>query len=355
MLKLTALLCTAVLLAGQDPPKQDPPKPDPPNNEPVIRVSFKFVLVPVTVTDKAGTFVSGLTQYDFRLYDNGKLQKITEDVASHPLSLVVAIQANNDVEKILPSIQKLGSVFEQLVVGENGEMAVMAFDHRVKNLVDFTSDTNKIDAAFKQLKPGSSTSAVNDAAMAGVNLLRNRPPERRRVLLIIAENRDKGSTIKEREVLTAAEFANVPIYSVDISVLVAQLTATPQPPRPDNRPPGAVPLPAGIVNTPTTESQMNVGNWVPLFKDIFDLGKSIFVPNPLTVYTKYTGGRQFSFKTKKTLDHDVAQIGEELHSQYLLTYLPNNLDEAGFHQIVVEVQKPGLTVRTRDGYWIAGK
>jgi len=191
--------------------------------------------------------------------------------------------------------------------------------------------------------------------MAGINLLRNRPRERRRVMLIISENRDKGSTIKERDVLMAAEFANVPIYSVNISQWLASLTATPQPGRPDNRPPGAHHLPAGIVETPTTESQNNMGNWVPLFKDVFDATKSIFVPNPLVVYTRYTGGREFSFQTQKALERDVSQIGEELHSQYLLTYSPSNQNEAGFHQIVVEVQKPSLSVRTRDGYWLAGK
>jgi VWFA-related protein len=246
-------------------------------------------------------------------------------------------------------------VFEQLVVGENGELAVLAFDHRIQTLADFTSDTEKIDIAFKKLKPGSTTMALNDAAMEGINMLRRRPETRRRVLLLISENRDKGSTIKTREVLTAAEFANVPIYSVDVSKLLAGLTAKPMPGRPDNRPPGAQHLPAGIVATPTTESQNNMGNWVPLFKDVFDAAKSIFIPNPLTVYTKYTGGREFSFKSQKTLEHDISEIGEELHSQYLLTYSPNNQNEAGFHQIVVEVQKPGLTVRTRDGYWLAGR
>jgi hypothetical protein len=55
------------------------------------------------------------------------------------------------------------------------------------------------------------------------------------------------------------------------------------------------------------------------------------------------------------LDREVAQLGNELHSQYLLTYSPNNQAEGGYHHIVVEVNKPGLTVRTRDGYWLAAK
>lgn len=351
MPKVFALLCAAVILAGQNPP----PKANFQDGDHVIRESFKFVLVPVTVTSKSGSFVNGLTEYDFRLFDNGKPQKITEDVASHPISLVVAIQCNQEVEKILPQIQKLGSVFEALVLGDTGEMAVLSFDHRIQTLTDFTPDTDKIDAAFKKLKIGSRTSALNDAAMAGINMLRNRPAARRRVLLLISENRDNGSELKEREVLTAAEFANVPIYSVNISQLLASLTSKAQPGRPDNRPPGAQHLPAGTVSTPTTESQNQMGNWVPLFKDVFDAAKSIFVPNPLTVYTRYTGGREFAFKSQKTLEHDISQIGEELHSQYLLTYSPNNQNEAGFHQIVVEVKKPALQVRTRDGYWLAGK
>jgi hypothetical protein len=43
-----------------------------------------------------------------------------------------------------------------------------------------------------------------------------------------------------------------------------------------------------------------------------------------------------------------------LHSQYLLTYSPNNQEVAGFHNIVVQVTKPDLKIRTRDGYYLAG-
>jgi VWFA-related protein len=345
MLKGLFFLGIATLAAAQDPV------------EGIIRETFKFVLAPVTVTDKSGAFTPGLTPYDFRLLDNGKVQRITQDMASHPISMVVAIQANADVEKILPSIQRLAGVFESLVIGEDGEMSVIAFDHRNQTLTGFTNDAAQIDAAFRKLKPGSYTSALNNAVMEGINQLKTRPVTRRRILVLISENRDKGSSIKSREVLAEADFANVYIYSVNVSQLLASLTGKAQPNRPSpySLPPGATPLPLGQVNTATTESQMNMGNWIPALKDIFDAAKGVFVPDPLDVYTRYTGGREFSFKNQKTLEKDVAKLGDELHSQYLLTYSPSNQEEGGYHHIVVEILKPGLSVRTRDGYWIAAR
>jgi VWFA-related protein len=269
--------------------------------------------------------------------------------------MVVAIQANSDVEKILPTVKRLSSVFEALVLGDNGELAVMAFDHRVTTLTDFTSEPAKIDAAFKKLTPGSYSSNLNEAAMKGINLLRDRPKERRRVLVLIAENRDKGSEIKVREVLSAGEFANVVVYTVNVSQLLASLTSKAQPNRPNPIPPEARQLPAGVVGTPTTDMQMEMGNWVPAFKDIFLAAKGVFLPDPLDVYTKFTGGREFAFKTQKSLEKDISQLGEELHSQYFLTYFPSTQEESGFHQIVVTVDRPNVKVRTRDGYYWAGK
>ena len=320
-----------------------------------IITTVNFVLVPVTVTDRDGNFVSGLMPDEFRLLDNGKPQRITEDVASHPMSLVVAIQANAEVEKILPQIQKLGTLLQTQVLGDEGEVAVLAFDNRIQTLTDFTSDPDKISMALKKLKAGSWTSALNDATLEAITMLRKRPATRRRAILLISESRDKGSQIKAREVLTQADFASVAIYSVDISKTIASLTATPPPPRPDLTPPGGKHLPAGQVNTPTTDSQMEMGNWAPLVKDLFDAAKGVFVANPLDIYTRYTGGRQYSFIKQGTLDRAVSEIGAELHSQYLLTYSPNNQDEGGFHTITVQVLRPDLKIRTRDGYYLAGK
>ncbi|HXP83630.1 MAG TPA: VWA domain-containing protein [Bryobacteraceae bacterium] len=379
---LKALLLAAVLLTGflaaQQPPlfpstvgpvKVDSPPPPSsqapaqpgqtqpgqvqPGSDVIFRSNVRAVIAPVTVTDRDGRVVNSLTTLDFQLYDNKKLQKITEDQATHPISLVVAIEASAEVEKIVPQVQKIGPLLSNLLIGDSGEIAVLSFDHRVQTLTGFTSDPDQINAAMKKLKPGSTSFRLNDAAMQAMNLLRNRPPTRKRILLLITESRDNGSELHVRDVLTAAEFANVVVYSVDMSHLVASLTSTAQPPRPDAIPPEARHLPAGQIGTQTTDAQNTMGDWTPALKEIFIAAKAIFIPNPLEVYTKYTGGREYSFMTQKTLERAVADIGEELHSQYLLTYSPNNQDEAGFHEIEVRILKPGLKVRTRNGYWLA--
>ena len=334
--------------------KQAEPASD--DTVPVFQTSVKEVMAPVTVTDKSGQNVNGLTALDFRLLDNGKPQTFTQDTASHPISLVVAVQANATVEKILPQIQKVGSVFDNLVIGDNGEMAVVAFDHRIQTMTPFTSDPDKIHDAFKKIKAGSYSSHLNEAAMESLNMLRRRPADHRRILILISESRDAGSHYHVRDVLTEAEFADVVVYPVDISHLVTSLTATQMPNRPNPIPPGGQHLPGDTIVTPTLDLQLNQnGNYVPIFKEMFIAVKAIFVSNPLEVYSKFTGGREYSFLTQRGLEQAVSDIGDELHSQYLLTYSPNNQDEAGFHEISVSVNRPDLKVRTRNGYWLAGQ
>jgi VWFA-related protein len=338
---------------GPAQPGQAQSGPAQPGDDTIFKVNVRSVIAPVTVTDRDGRFINNLTTLDFQLFDNKKLQKITEDQATHPISLVVAVEASGEVEKIIPQVQKIGSLLSSQLLGDSGEVAVLSFDHRIQTLTGFTSDPDQINAAMKKLKPGSTSFRLNDAAMQAMNLLRNRPPTRKRILLLITESRDYGSEIHVRDVLTAAEFANVVVYSVDMSHLLASLTSTAQPPRPDAIPPEARHLPAGQIGTATTDSQNTMGDWTPALKEIFIAAKAIFVPNPLEVYTKYTGGREYSFMSQKTLERAVADIGEELHSQYLLTYSPNNQDEAGFHEIEVRILKPGMKVRMRNGYWLA--
>ncbi|MDW8355445.1 MAG: VWA domain-containing protein [Bryobacterales bacterium] len=339
-------------------PAQDTP-------DQVFRATVNVVIAPVTVTDRDGNFVSGLEPHHFRLLDNGKPQDIKVDVSFIPISLVVAVQANAAMEEMLPKVQKVGSVLQQLVVGEQGEIAIVAFDHRIQTLQDFTSDPDKIIQALGKLRPGSTSSRMIDAVSHSIRMLSRRPSNRRRVLLLISETRDVGSEGRLRDAITDAQLHNVLIYTVNVPHVVTLFTSKPQPPRPDPYPPTARPLPPNVPPTPETVratlgTEGRSGNLIPLFIEIFRQVKGIFVSNPAEVFTKYTGGREYSFTTQRDLERALGRIGEELHSQYIISYTPNNKMEAGFHEIEVQVLegstgriRKDLKVLTRPGYWLA--
>jgi VWFA-related protein len=321
-----------------------------------IRTNVNVVIAPTTVRDRNGDFVNGLQLQDFELYDNNKLQKVTADVRDEPLSLVVAVQRSSNVDTFLPKIQNIGSMLNQLVAGQDGEIAVVGFDHRIQVMQDFTKEGTKVSEAMKKMTPGSSQHAVIDAVNQSLRMLTHRPTDRRRVLLLIAEKRDRGSELRLRECLTEAQFANVSIYSLDISTVVAALTDKGVPPRPPSVPAEAQHMPGGYPATPTMIDQnYYMGNYVPVFVDIFKAVKSVFVDDTLDVFTRFTGGREYSFVGEKSLEKAISGISDELHSQYLLSYAPGNQTEGGFHEIKVIVNRPNLEVRTRPGYWVAAR
>ena len=292
-----------------------------------IRYGTTVVIAPTTVRDRNGEFVNGLQLQDFELYDNNKLQKINADVRDEPLSLVVAVQRSSNLNDFLPKIQNIGSMLNQLVAGQDGEIAVVGFDHRIQVMQDFTNEGAKVSEAMKKMTPGSSNHAVIDAVNQSIRMLKNRPRDRRRVLLLIAEKRDRGSELRLREALTEAQFANVSIYSLDISTVVAALTDKGMPPRPPSIPAEAQHLPGGYAATPTTvEQNYYLGNYIPVFVDIFKAVKSVFVDDTLDVFTRFTGGREYSFIGEKSLEKAMSGISDELHSQYLVELFAQQSD-----------------------------
>ncbi|MDX2154634.1 MAG: VWA domain-containing protein [Bryobacteraceae bacterium] len=356
---LIAACCVA--LAAQQPSSSPVPKAPggaPPPDDVTIRTTVNVVVAPVTVVDKDGRHVNGLEPHDFKLYDNEILQKINEDVAFQPLSLVVAVQANWRVDAVLPKLQKIGPLFSGLVLGETGEIAVVSFDHQIRVRQDFTSDADLITKAFVDIKAGSNTHAMVDAVTRAARMLRRRPDNRRKVILLISETRDGGSEGKLRDAITDLQLANVSLYSVNMNRLVTNLTQRPDLPRPSAIPPTAMRMPPGALVTPDTVASLHgapgqAANLAPLLKEIMLGVKAIFVDNPVEVFTKFTGGREYSFVKQNDLERAIADIGEELRAQYLLSYSPNNKMQGGYHEIRVEVNRPGLEIRTRPGYWMA--
>lgn len=350
---LLPVLCASLMAQAQDQPSEILP--------PFV-VTTERVVAPVTVFDRNGGYVNGIQPEQFHLYDNGKEQNIEVDIAYQPISLVIAIQANSHVEGILPQVQKIGNLIQPLVIGDQGEAAVVAYDSRIRKLQDFTSNADLITTAVKKIQAGSTSNRLIDAVVESARMLNTRPQNRRRILLLVGETRDLASESRAREALIDLQLSNIVFYSVDMTRLASTLTAAPTQPRPDPLPPAMHPMPSNVPATPTTVAQtygLNGGRaeFVPLMVEVLKDVKYIFKDNPVELFTKGTGGSEFGFVRQRALEDAIQRIGEELHSQYLISYSPTNKLEGGFHEISVEVSgHPEVKkIQTRPGYWLAAK
>ncbi|HXK04568.1 MAG TPA: VWA domain-containing protein [Verrucomicrobiae bacterium] len=364
MRRLSSVIFACGLLAAQQPQQTPPPKPAEPGQPPVkITTTVIHVTAPVLVYDRDGSYVNGLQPFQFHLYDNGKEQNITVDVTYTPISVVICLQANAHVEGILPQVRKIGNLISPLLIGDQGEAALIAYDSRIRMLQDFTSDGDKITKVVKDLYAGSNANRMIDAVVEATRMLSHRPENRRRIILLIGETRDLSSENRLREALINLQLANIMFYSVDMSRLFSTLTAKPDPGRQNNLPPAMSPaVGLNMPATPTTVQQAtgfgNAGRaeFIPLMVELFKDVKAIFKDNPVEAFTKGTGGTELSFYKQRGLEEAVQRIGAELHSQYFVSYSPNNSDEGGFHEITVAVASPEVKrVQTRPGYWLSNK
>jgi VWFA-related protein len=361
-----ALFCG--LLAGQQETSKPPEKaPDKTPDQDSVRfvIGTDYVSTPAWVYDHNGETVNGLRPEQFRLFDNDKEQNIQVDVSFVPISVVICIQSNSHVQGLLPQVKKVGNMIKPLLIGDQGEAAVIAYDSRIRTLQDFTSDADKITAAVAKIQPGSTANHLIDAASEATRMLRSRPKNRQRVILLIGETRDLYSEMRLREAMIDMQLANVVFHAVDMSRFITTLTAGPPDPRPENRPAplaGAGAIPAGLPSTPTTVAQTTGAQggraeFLPMMVELFRDAKAIFKDNPVEAFTKATGGTEFGFHSQRTLEEAVQKLGDLLHSQYTISYSPNNRNESGFHEIKVDVPRRSdvKKVVTRPGYWLGPK
>jgi VWFA-related protein len=366
MFRPVSMIAICGLLAAQQttPPPNNTAGAGQNNEQPETRIvtTVLNVATPAWVYDRDGDTVSGLRPDQFRLFDNGKQQDVRVDVSFTPISLVLCVQSNSHVQGLLPQVKKIGGLIKPLLTGDQGEVALIAYDSRVRRLQEFTSDADKISLALQKIQPGSDANHLIDAVSDATRMLRSRPQNRQRIVLLIGETRDLYSEMRLREAMMDLQLANIVFYAVDMSRFVTTLTAPTPTPRWDNRTAataGAASIPVGMPATPnmvmqTTGEEGGRAEFLPLMIELFRDAKAIFKDNPVEAFTKATGGTEYGFHSQRTLEQAVEKLGEQLHSNYMISYTPNNRTEFGFHKIEVDVPgRPDVRkVQTRPGYWI---
>jgi VWFA-related protein len=317
-----------------------------------FKSTVPLVIAPTTVTDARGRYVDGLTPEDLTLYDNSVPQAIQMDWMTYPISLVVAVQTSSNSGAVIDKLGGSGILFTQLLAADAGETAVISFSDRVKVHQDFTGNPDAVIRALRMLRMEGSDAHMLDAMRQALLMLEGRPAGRRRIVLMIAEKRDRASDAKLPEVMERVQRLNATVYWLNYSPFLQPFTVRPKTaedlkpeaerikvqqcalcPPPDDTPVPADLGPGGLI--------YGIGELIRLNQ-----------PDLSTLFTNTTGGRSLAFLKKNALEQAIQLVGEEVHRQYILSFAPKGGEPGKFHAIRVAVKnRPELKVKAREGYW----
>ncbi len=302
-----------------------------------IRVPVRLVTVPTLVFSNDDRLVPGLEVSDFRIFDNGQQQKITFDTSDSPVTVVIAIQVNQDVREYLPFVSKVGSVFEALLLGESGEAAVITYADEGSVLKPF--DGGDLVSAFRSVKAAGRDAHMLDAGWRALTLMRQRRSSRSRFLILIGQPLDSGSETKLQALEDEAEANNVTVFAITLPEAGKSFVS-------DNF---SLQGPASAAERGGFKASVNLGKVISVLSHS---SESAAGTDPFSELAAATGGAQFHVRKQIELEQVITAIGVDARSAYELSYAPSS-NEAGHHTIKVEVDVPDAKVLSRPGYFRA--
>jgi VWFA-related protein len=365
---------------GNIPQQQAPAPPPPAQNEqqgPPPKVSegseapadlgyqitlySNFVQVPVTVKDNKGKLVPGLTWRDFKVYENNTFEPLRFfTVSPFPLSVAYVVDQSLPRDQMAQVNESLGAI--QGALTPYDEVAVFSYANgahnqsngftgaqsaRVPFILSMTKSTgseqlNAVNSgplagcpirvngncADPNIQPGRSTGndtfmtipkeihKLNDAILAAAKELSTRPKERRRVIYVISDGKEYGSTATYKEVVKYLQTNNVAVYGTLVG---------------------------------------DAARWGMGRLSRFHLPFTMY-DNMLVKYTLATGGTLDSENGTNNIEKSYAELAVEARTQYTLGYYSHEpLIDGKFRKLDVRVNRPGLEVSAKSGYWPSGK
>jgi Ca-activated chloride channel family protein len=298
------LLATTVVMAS--PSGQAPAPPQQPAT--VFRTGADVVTVDASVQRERRP-VTGLTAADFELLDNGVPQEVTEVTYEKlPIDVTLVLDVSASVTgSVLDELRRALRQVRTDLAGAD-RLRLLAFNMRVRRLVDFTQPSADVDLALASLRPGGS-SAVFDAL--AVALATADAPGRRRLIVLFSDGQD-SSSISDADVLLDVARRSTPT--------IATILASPVPERP-----------ASVLRTNASLASATV-------EALSDR------------LAAETGGMVTSVKSGENLTSKFRRMVQDFRSSYVLYFTPRGVQPAGPHTIEVRVKRPGAEVRARRGY-----
>ncbi len=323
-----------------------------------IRQQVQLVSTPVTVFDSAGQFVYDLEKAEFKIYDNDDPQTILNfDTEIRRVSLVIVVETNDNTAAYLDDVHPLGPLFSDMLMGPQGEVALLTYSDRVDEPLDFTTNADKLDTALRKLHGGRGGMHLDDALARALSMLDKRPKDERRVVVVFSDGFNMGSQMSRGEILKRAMNSDITVYGLGFNPAKGMWARPQKEPRPDlAKESVAMSMPPGLAGTPG-QAEALYEDPIPMAQILLAGGeevKGLIFKSSLKYFSYYSGGNYYQKWGKDTVQEAVSRIATEIHSQYELTYSPNNLKDTLYHKIKVEVRRPGAKVRARAGYFYQG-
>jgi VWFA-related protein len=338
-MRISAVLCSLVML-------------HPEIGRPQFKSTARLVVAPTTIADAKGRFVDGLEPQDLVLYDDNVPQTIQMDWMAFPIDLVVAVQTGATAGAVIDKLGGSGVLFTQLLAAQAGETAIVSFSDRVITHQAFTGNADSVTHTLRMLRKEGGDAHVLDALVYAMQMLEARQAGRRRIVLMIAEKRDRGSSATLPDAMERVQRQNASVYWLNYSPFLQPFTVKPKRmedlkpeaerikekkcalcPEPDDRP-----------------APLDVGPGGALYA-IGELAR-LRQPDLSELFTMATGGRNLNFLKKNALEQAIQLVSEEIHRQYVLSFEPKAGEPGRYHSIRVVVKgRPDLRVTVRQGYW----
>jgi VWFA-related protein len=316
-----------------------------------ITVTTNLVLVPVTVADSQGRLVGGLLPKDFSVLESGQKQTLkffTSD--PFPLSAAVVIDTGMPdvgLKKVQETLSALQGAFSQF-----DEVGIYTYSSTVGRVADFTSVGKQLTATLNQVKgysganngppvtsgplgpqgpyinghpidspvtpvstPPKVARVLNDAVLLAARDLSKRDRARRKIIFIISDGREQGSTASFKDTLKVLLTQNITVYAVGVEG-------------------AAIPIYDRLqrIHLPKTGAALGYGDILPKYVNATG------------------GGTVYAELAQADIERAYARAIGDARNQYTLGYSPKS-GIGGYRQIEVRVRRPDVKVYAKDGYY----
>lgn len=276
-----------------------------PQDDEIVRVETDLVVLNVTATNAADEYVHGLERANFKVYEDGHEQQITNFSREEtPFAAALLLDVSGSMEGRVSMARSAAIRFLDGLRAED-MAAVYSFHSKVEQVQNFSQSRDLSPLAYNLAAEGQT--ALHDAIVRAATDLAGRP-EKRRAIIVLSDGADTRSAASSDKALAAALQVNATIYTVDMA-------------------------------------ETRTGSYNPTL-----------AAGVLREYASKSGGRFVPTPGGKALRDAFGEILVELSNQYTIGYRPSNRSQDGrWRSIEVKVNRPEVKARTRRGYRLAKK